>query len=232
MSNIVAWERMPARPARYGPWPGGLDPRLEAALIKRGLGSLYTHQALAVEAALRGENVVVVTGTASGKTLCYNLPVLHSLLADPQARALYLFPTKALAQDQAAELSQFVDVLSHTPSLPSPPRSPSAPTTATRRNPSAPPSVKPAGSSFPTPICSTPAFCRITRAGPTCLPTSSTWCSTKSTPTAACLARTWPTCSGGCGASAPSMAPRPSSSAPRPPLPTPRLWPKSWWKRR
>ena len=118
MQNLVAWERLAPRPARYGPWPAGLDPRLEAALVRRGLGSLYTHQSLAVEAALRGENVVVVTGTASGKTLCYNLPVLNALLADPQARALYLFPTKALAQDQAAELSTFIDALTHLPTHP------------------------------------------------------------------------------------------------------------------
>src|SRR5690348_13211158 len=78
MKNIVAWERFPARPAHYGPWPAGLDPRLAATVRKRGIESLYTHQSQAVEAALRGENVVVVTGTASGKTLCYNLPVLHA----------------------------------------------------------------------------------------------------------------------------------------------------------
>src|SRR5579859_3094940 len=111
MKNIVAWERFPARPARFGPWPAGLDPRLAATVRKRGIESLYTHQSQAVEAALKGENVVVVTGTASGKTLCYNLPVLHALLADPQARSLYLFPTKALAQDQANELGQFVGAL-------------------------------------------------------------------------------------------------------------------------
>src|SRR5579859_2184211 len=111
MKNIVAWERFPARPARYGDWPAGLDARLAEAVRRRGIEALYTHQSQAVAAALRGENVVVVTGTASGKTLCYNLPVLHALLADPQARALYLFPTKALAQDQANELGQFVGAL-------------------------------------------------------------------------------------------------------------------------
>ena len=111
MSNIVAWERFPARPARYAPWPAALDQRLPATMRRRGIESLYTHQSLAVEAALRGENVVVVTGTASGKTLAYNLPVLHALLADPSARALYLFPTKALAQDQANELGQFIGAL-------------------------------------------------------------------------------------------------------------------------
>jgi len=101
---ITHWRHLPARPARYADWPGGIDPALIAACRERGIERLYTHQAAAVEAALRGENVIVVTPTASGKTLCYNLPVLNSLLSDPAARALYLFPTKALAQDQLAEL--------------------------------------------------------------------------------------------------------------------------------
>jgi DEAD/DEAH box helicase domain-containing protein len=105
MRNVTAWERLPARPARYAEFPAGLDARLVAALRERDTAPLYLHQAAAVKAALAGENVVVVTGTASGKTLCYNLPVLQSLLGDPQARALYLFPTKALSQDQAAALS-------------------------------------------------------------------------------------------------------------------------------
>src|SRR6185503_6115462 len=120
MRNIVAWERIPARPARYAAWPAGLDPRLAATQRRRGIETLYTHQALAVEAALRGENVVVVTGTASGKTLAYNLPVLHALLADDQARALYLFPTKALAQDQANELGQFITALAQAEGAPVP----------------------------------------------------------------------------------------------------------------
>src|SRR5574337_317792 len=108
MANVAAWERLPARAARYGPFPSALDPRLISALQSRGIPNLYSHQSQAVAAALRGENVAVVTGTASGKTLCYNLPVLHTLLADPAARALYLFPTKALAQDQADELGQLI----------------------------------------------------------------------------------------------------------------------------
>ena len=109
--NVTAWQRLPARPARYADFPPGLDARLSAALRARGIKRLYTHQAQAAEAALRGENVVVVTPTASGKTLCYNLPVLHALLGDPNARALYLFPTKALAQDQLHELGQFIAAL-------------------------------------------------------------------------------------------------------------------------
>jgi len=118
--RITHWRHLPPRPGRYADFPAGLDPRLADALRQRGIERLYTHQALAVEAALRGENVVVVTPTASGKTLCYNLPVLNALLrstlclrtgqaaslavVNPPARALYLFPTKALAQDQLAEL--------------------------------------------------------------------------------------------------------------------------------
>jgi DEAD/DEAH box helicase domain-containing protein len=111
MANVAAWERLPARDGRYAPFPPGLDSRLVEALRERGVTALYTHQARAVAAALRGENVAVVTGTASGKTLCYNLPVLQALLSDPAARALYLFPTKALAQDQADELAQLASAL-------------------------------------------------------------------------------------------------------------------------
>jgi len=111
MRNVTVWERLPERPARSAPMPASLDPRLTEALRRRQLSPLYSHQAAAVEAALDGENVVVVTGTASGKTLCYNLPVLNSLLGDPEARALYLFPTKALAQDQAAELAALLEAM-------------------------------------------------------------------------------------------------------------------------
>ena len=97
MENVAVWERLPAREARYADFPAGLDPRLTRALRLLGTAPPFIHQAAAVDAALAGENVVVVTGTASGKTLCYNLPVLQTLLGDPEARALYLFPTKALA---------------------------------------------------------------------------------------------------------------------------------------
>ncbi|OGO09021.1 MAG: hypothetical protein A2Z66_08110 [Chloroflexi bacterium RBG_13_66_10] len=111
MANVAAWERLPARPARYADFPSALDPRMIRALRALEIAPLYTHQAEAIEAALNGENVVVVTGTASGKTLCYNLPVVQALLADPEARALYLFPTKALAQDQAAALTGLLRAL-------------------------------------------------------------------------------------------------------------------------
>ena len=112
MRNIARWEIVPARPPRCAPFPPDLDPRLIDTLAARGVSALYAHQAEAVAAALRDEHVAVVTPAASGKTLCYNLPVLHRLLADPGARALCLFPTKALAQDQLAELRGFVELLS------------------------------------------------------------------------------------------------------------------------
>ena len=89
----------------FSPLPSELRPELVSALAARGIQRLYSHQADAYRAVRQGRHLVVVTPTASGKTLCYNLPVLQRLLEDPQRRALYLFPTKALAQDQLAELS-------------------------------------------------------------------------------------------------------------------------------
>ena len=108
VANVVAWERIPARPAHLAPFPDSVDPRLAGALRARGIEQLYSHQAAAVEAIGRGENVVVATATASGKSLCYTLPVLSRLTARPDARALYLFPTKALAHDQEAETAALI----------------------------------------------------------------------------------------------------------------------------
>ena len=105
MANVMAWQTVAAQNARLEPIPERLHPTLRQALRRRDIDHLYSHQAEAVDLAMDGANVAVVTPTASGKTLCYNLPVLHSLLGDPNARALYLFPTKALAQDQLAELN-------------------------------------------------------------------------------------------------------------------------------
>jgi DEAD/DEAH box helicase domain-containing protein len=102
--HVTAVRRLPAIAAQLAPFPHSLDPRLKAALQARGVEQLYTHQAEAIEHALAGRHTVVITPTASGKTLCYNAPVLDSILKDPSSRALYLFPTKALAQDQLAEL--------------------------------------------------------------------------------------------------------------------------------
>jgi len=103
---VTAAHRLPAMTASFAPYPGGTDERLIAALASRGVDRLYTHQAEAFEHVLAGRNVVTITPTASGKTLCYNAPVLNAILQDSSARALYLFPTKALAQDQLAELHE------------------------------------------------------------------------------------------------------------------------------
>jgi len=112
MTVVAAWDELlqgeelahlevvPARDARLAPLPESLHPRVREALAAQGVDSLYGHQAEAWEAAARGEHFVVTTGTASGKTLAFNLPVLDALAREPKLRALYLYPTKALAQDQ------------------------------------------------------------------------------------------------------------------------------------
>ncbi|HXI80719.1 MAG TPA: DEAD/DEAH box helicase, partial [Verrucomicrobiae bacterium] len=97
---------LPAREAIWQDHPGWLDPRIRAGLASRGIDRLYAHQAEAIEAVRAGRDVVVVTPTASGKTLCYALPALQAIADDPAARALFLFPTKALGQDQVAEFSE------------------------------------------------------------------------------------------------------------------------------
>src|SRR4029077_8582546 len=102
---VVHHEIMPPRPAETAPFPAWLDPRIAVGLRRRGVESLYTHQSAAIEAVRAGEDAVVVTPTASGKTLCYTIPVLQALADDPSARALFLFPTKALGQDQVTELA-------------------------------------------------------------------------------------------------------------------------------
>ncbi|HEY4949546.1 MAG TPA: DEAD/DEAH box helicase [Candidatus Acidoferrales bacterium] len=101
---LTAVRHIPAREAQFRTMPAWVRPELVAAYHAKGIEKLYTHQATAAELAHAGKNFVVVTPTASGKTLCYNLPVLNAVLTDADTRALYLFPTKALAQDQLAEL--------------------------------------------------------------------------------------------------------------------------------
>ncbi len=108
---ITAVRHFEARPAVFAPFPSSLDPRLVESLRSRGVQQLYSHQAQAFETVSKGENLVVVTPTASGKTLCYNLPVLQALVQQPDSRVLYLFPTKALAQDQLAELTALAKTL-------------------------------------------------------------------------------------------------------------------------
>jgi len=111
VEGFVEWRELPARPPRYAPFPITCDQRLIDALATRGITQLYTHQAQSFAAVQQRQNVVVVTPTASGKTLCYNLPVLQAMLDDPEARALYLFPTKALAQDQMDELHGLIGAI-------------------------------------------------------------------------------------------------------------------------
>ena len=107
--HVRHWHTVPAREGMYAEIPPGVDTRIIAALRGRGIERLYTHQSEAIAHAMAGRNVVVVTPTASGKTLSYNLPVLDAILKDPDTRALYLFPTKALSQDQQAELNMTVE---------------------------------------------------------------------------------------------------------------------------
>jgi DEAD/DEAH box helicase domain-containing protein len=110
--RIVHEELIPANTAAYAAWPPGLDPRLIAALHARGIDRPYVHQSEAITHALAGRDVVVVTPTASGKTLAFAVPVLDAWLHDPEVRSLWLFPTKALAQDQLAALQ---DISVHLP---------------------------------------------------------------------------------------------------------------------
>jgi DEAD/DEAH box helicase domain-containing protein len=110
-SPVRAVRHEPEKPPEFAPFPDALNSALRSALRSHGIENLYSHQAAAVAAALEAKNGVVVTPTASGKTLCYNLPVVDAILADPSARALYLFPTKALAEDQRLELQRFNDAL-------------------------------------------------------------------------------------------------------------------------
>ena len=105
--ELAHLEEVPARDAILAPLPEALHPRVREALAAQGVDALYAHQGEAWEAAARGEHFVVTTGTASGKTLAFNLPVLDALAREPKQRALYLYPTKALAQDQLRALGSF-----------------------------------------------------------------------------------------------------------------------------
>ena len=102
--NLIEWRVLPGKSPQFVPFPAGVHPALKDALASRGINALYTHQASTWHAIKQGNNVVIVTGTASGKTLCYNLPVLNNMLEERDSTALYLFPTKALTQDQFAVL--------------------------------------------------------------------------------------------------------------------------------
>lgn len=109
--NIVNWYTIPEKEAKTVPFPEAIAPQLKQALNKRGIQELYTHQAETFTIVSQGQNFAAVTPTASGKTLCYNLPVLQHIIEDSSSRALYLFPTKALAQDQKSELNELIQEL-------------------------------------------------------------------------------------------------------------------------
>lgn len=113
MKNITCWEEIKEKDAVYGPFPDSLRQELRGALRKKGINELYSHQSKAIELIDQGKNVVIVTPTASGKTLCYNLPIVNEILKNDDARALYLFPTKALSQDQVSELHELLSLMEH-----------------------------------------------------------------------------------------------------------------------
>jgi DEAD/DEAH box helicase domain-containing protein len=119
MTNVTEWRVIPSRSAQYVDFPHTLRNEIRLVLEAKGIKRLYTHQSSAFDASVQGHHIVTVTPTASGKTMTYNLPVIQKLLNDPGSRALYLFPTKALAQDQVAELQDItskmgVDLKTHT----------------------------------------------------------------------------------------------------------------------
>jgi DEAD/DEAH box helicase domain-containing protein len=109
--SITAIKHIPAQEGRYDDYPAEVHPALRGALEKKGYQKLYSHQRQSWDAVREGKHLVVVTPTASGKTLCYNLPVLDAIVNDPSSRAIYLFPTKALSQDQRAELDEIIALL-------------------------------------------------------------------------------------------------------------------------
>ena len=109
--HVTKWHVINSVDSKYAPFPESVNERLVQALNSKGIHKLYTHQAEAFEKVNQGKNVVVVTPTASGKTLCYNLPIFNAWMSNPNYRALYLFPTKALSQDQLGELKDMIDEL-------------------------------------------------------------------------------------------------------------------------
>ena len=202
--------RRPARPRRRTSRTSrtGSTRGSSAGLAGRGISRPYTHQAEAIEAVHAGEDVVVVTPTASGKSLCYSLPILQAIAEDPAARALLLFPTKALGQDQVAEFGELA-AASGPARLGLDLRRRHAGARSARR------SGRPARSWSPTRTCSTRRSSPTTRSGSSCSSSSGSSSSTSCTRIAACSAATSPTSSAGCCGSAPTTAATRSSSAAR-----------------
>ncbi|RXT04195.1 DEAD/DEAH box helicase [Ammoniphilus sp. CFH 90114] len=108
-NQIAHWHTIPEKEAHTVPYPRELDPRIRESLDRKGISALYTHQATAFSTVQEGRNMVAVTPTASGKSLCYHLPVIQAIAKEPEVRALYLFPTKALAHDQKSELNDWIN---------------------------------------------------------------------------------------------------------------------------
>jgi ATP-dependent helicase YprA (DUF1998 family) len=206
--GVVHHAVLPARPAEYGEFPDWLHARIVAGLAGRGIERPYLHQAEAIEFTRAGHDIVVVTPTASGKTLCYALPILQAIAEDPAARALLLFPTKALSQDQVAEFAELsvaaglrLSASTYDGDTPAPIRS----------------AIRSAGQVVATnPDMLHSAILPTTRNGSSCSNSSATSSSTSSTRIAGCSVGTWPTCCAACSGSAPITAATRSSSAARP----------------
>ncbi len=107
--NTTSITHIPASVGRFAPYPDWVDASIRRVLVERGIEKLYSHQARAIELVHDGRDIVLVTPTASGKTLCYNIPVLQRIIEEPETRAIYLFPTKALANDQMTEVHSFIE---------------------------------------------------------------------------------------------------------------------------
>ncbi len=107
--NIVHWQTIEGKEATHAAFPDNLHPSLQKALHSRGIEQLYSHQRTAFDFAASGQSFTAITPTASGKSLCYHLPVLQKIIQDPSSRAIYLFPTKALAQDQKTDLNELIE---------------------------------------------------------------------------------------------------------------------------
>ena len=154
---LTSIKHIPAREADFRPMPAWVRPELAAAYRAKGIDQLYSHQARS-RAGAEGKNLVVVTPTASGKTLCYNLPVLNACCDDPGARALYLFPHQGPGRGSARRVPRPGGAAGRSASAPSP-------TMAIRRRTRARPSASAATWCSPIPTCCTPAFCRTTPTG-------------------------------------------------------------------
>ena len=197
---VTAVRTQPAVEARYAPWPEVIDPRLRTALEARGIAQLYTHQAAVVVHALAGQDVVVTTPTASGKTLCHNAPVLSTILADPASRAPSP-PTKALAEDQLAELARATTQVNQTAATDVGvfTYDGDTPQDASPRDPRAAHIV------LSNPTCCMRGSCRTTRSGRSCSRTCASSSSTSCTCYRGVSAATSPTCCGACSASPPLL---------------------------